>query len=193
MAVTYPLDIPTDIGIAQITITPVNATSLPTSPFTFKQQTLVFPGERWEASVVLPRQRREFIAPWKGFLTSLRGQVGTFLLGDPDYTSPRGTVSSCSISGSAGDRSVTATMTGSLLSGDYIQLGTGSSTHLHQVVEDLSGSGTLEIWPALRDNYSGSVTFNNPKGLFRLSTSNTSWSIDENSSYSISFDCVEVL
>ena len=127
-------------------------------------------------------------------LVGLKGQTGTFLLGDPDYATPQGTVSSCTLTGSAGDETVTVVMTGTLKAGDYIQLGAGSSARLHQVLLDQSGDGTLEIWPALRSSYSGAtVTFNNPKGVFRLSNNVTSWSINNASAYGISFEAVEAL
>jgi hypothetical protein len=98
------------------------------------------------------------------------------------------------VTGSIGDETVTVSMTGSLLAGDYIQLGSGASAKLHQVLVDQSGSGSLEIWPALRANYTdATATFDNAKGVFRLSTNQTSWSINESSIYGISFDCMEAL
>ena len=113
---------------------------------------------------------------------------------DPDYATPRGTISSALLTGSLGDETVSVSMTGSLLAGDYIQLGTGASAKLHQVLIDQSGSGSLEIWPALRANYTdATVIFNNAKGVFRLASNQTSWSINDNSIYGISFDCMEAL
>jgi hypothetical protein len=85
-------------------------------------------------------------------------------------------------------------MTGTLLAGDYIQLGSGSTAKLHQVLLDQDGNGNLEIWPALRSNYtSATVTFNAPKGVFRLSNNVTSWSINNASTYGISFEAVEAV
>jgi len=125
-------------------------------------------------------------------LVALKGQTGTFLLGDPDYATPQGTVSACTLSGTAGDETATVVMTGSLLAGDYIQLGAGSSARLHQVLVDLTGNGSLEIWPALRDTYSGAtVVYNNAKGVFRLASNTSQWSINNASTYGISFDAVE--
>lgn len=194
MALVYPLELPTSIGIASIEIRAVNATATSQSPFTYKQQVLSHGGQRWEATVGLPSTLRDKMAPWKAFLTALKGQQGTFLLGDPDYSTPQGTVSSCTLTGSVGSESPTVTMTGTLLAGDYIQLGSGSSARLHQVLQDRSGSGTLEIWPALRDTYSGAtVTFNSPKGVFRLRDSITSWSINNSSIYGINFEAIEAI
>ena len=194
MALTYPLSTPTTIGIESIELRAVNAVAVSQSPFTYKQQVISHGGQKWEASVTIPSVRRYLSAEWKAMLVGLKGQVGTFLLGDPDYATPQGTVSSCTLTGTAGDETVSVVMTGTLKAGDYIQLGSGSSAKLHQVLQDQSGNGTLEIWPALRSTYTGAtVVFNNPKGVFRLSNNVTSWSIDNASSYGISFEAVEAI
>ena len=194
MAITYPLNTPTTIGIESIELRAINAVATSQSPFTYKQQIISHQGQRWEASVSISSTRRDLAADWKAFLTALKGQTGTFLLGDPDYATPRGDVSSCTLSGNAGDESVSVTMTGTLRAGDYIQLGADSSAKLHQVLQDQTGNGTLEIWPKLRSDYTDeTVIFNNPKGLFRLKGNSNSWQINSSSFYSISFECVEVI
>jgi len=192
--ISYPLSTPTTIGFESIEIRAVNAVATSQSPFTYKQQIVAHQGQRWEASVNIPPVRRDLAAEWKAFLTALKGQTGTFLLGDPDYSSPRGDVSSCTLSGSAGDENTAVTMTGTLKAGDYIQLGSGSAAKLHQVLIDQTGDGSLEIWPALRSDYTDeTVVYNNPKGVFRLATNVSSWSINNASAYGISFEAVEVI
>ena len=194
MALSYPLNTPTTIGIESIELRAVNAVAVSQSPFTYKQQVISHGGQKWEASVTIPSVHRDKAAEWKALLVGLKGQVGTFLLGDPDYATPQGTVSSCTLTGSAGDETVSVVMTGSLKAGDYIQLGAGSSAKLHQVLLDQDGDGSLEIWPALRSDYTGvTVVFNSPKGVFRLSNNVTSWSINNASVYGISFEAVEAL
>jgi hypothetical protein len=194
MAFTYPLSTPTTIGIESIELRAVNAVATSQSPFTYKQQIVSHGGERWEASVTIPSVRRDKAAEWKAMLLSLRGPVGTFLLGDPDYVSPRGTVTSCEVSGLRGDSSVSVVMTGTLLAGDYIQLGEGSSARLHQVLQDQDGDGSLEIWPSLRtDNTLTVAITDSPKGVFRLKENITSWSINNSSFYGISFEAVEAI
>jgi len=194
MALTYPLTQPTTIGIEQIELRAVNAVATSQSPFTYKQQIVSHGGQRWEASVTIPSVRRDLAAPWKAMLTGLKGPTGTFLLGDPDYATPRGTVSSCTLTGTAGSDSPTVTMTGTLLAGDYIQLGTGSTAKLYQVLQDQDGDGNLQLWPDLRTDYTdATVTFNSPKGVFRLKESITSWSINNASFYGISFEAVEAI
>jgi len=195
MSISYPLSLPTSIGIESIELRAVNAVATSQSPFTYKQQIVAHQGQRWEASIsVASNIRRDLAAQWKAFLTALKGQQGTFLLGDPDYSTPQGDVSACTLTGSVGDESVTVTMTGSLLAGDYIQLGSGASARLHQVLQDQTGNGTLEIWPKLRDDYtSATVIFNNAKGVFRLTNNISSWSINNSSAYGIGFEAVEAI
>ena len=189
MAISYPLATPTSIGIESIELRAVNAVAVSQSPFTYKQQTISHGGQKWEASVSIPSVRRDKSAQWKAMLVALKGQTGTFLLGDPDYVTPQGTVSSCALSGTAGDSTASVVMTGTLKAGDYIQLGSGSAAKLHQVLVDQSGDGNLEIWPSLRSTYSSSsVAFNAPQGVFRLANNVTSWSINNSSIYGISFE-----
>jgi hypothetical protein len=194
MALSYPLNTPTTIGIESIELRAVNAVAVSQSPFTYKQQVISHGGQKWEASVTIPSVHRDKAAEWKALLVGLKGQAGTFLLGDPDYATPQGTVSSCTLTGGAGDESVNVVMTGTLKAGDYIQLGSGANSKLHQVLLDQDGDGNLEIWPSLRSDYTGAtVVFNNPKGVFRLSNNVTSWSINNASIYGISFEAVEAL
>jgi len=194
MAVSYPLSTPTGVGIESITLRAVNAVAKSQSPFTYKQQIVSHGGQRWEASVNIPPARRDLAAPWKALLTALKGQSGTFLLGDPDYVSPQGDVSSCVVTGSIGDETVSVVMSRTLKAGDYIQLGSGSSSKLHQVLIDQTGDGDLEIWPALRSDYtSETAVISNPRGVFRLASNVTEWSINSSNGYGISFEAVEEL
>jgi len=194
LAITYPLDTPTTIGIENIEIRSINAVATSQSPFTYKQQVISHSGQRWEASVTIPSVRRDLSAEWKAFLVSLKGQTGTFLLGDPDYATPRGDVSSCVVTGNVGDETVSVAMTGTLKAGDYIQLGSSSTAKLHQVLKDQTGDGDLELWPSLRADYTDTTAIlNSPKGVFRLASNSSSWGINSSSAYAISFDCVEVI
>lgn len=194
MAISYPLALPTSIGIAEITLSANNAVAISQSPFTFQQQIIRHAGQRWTASVSIPPVRRDLAEPWNAFLLALNGPVGTFLLGDPNAKAPMGTATSATLTGTAGSSSPTITMTGTLLAGDYIQLGSGATATLHKVLVDRSGSGTVEIWPKLRSTVTGAtVTLSNTVGRFRLSGNQQSFSIDSASIYGISFDCVEAL
>jgi hypothetical protein len=194
MALVFPLSTPTTIGIASIELTATNAVAVSRSPFTFSQQIHTYPGQMWSASVTIPPLRKEFVEPWVAMLLGLRGQTGTFLLGDPNNVAPRGTATSATITGASGSSSVTVTMLGTLLAGDYIQLGAGADSTLHKVLVDRTGNGTLEIWPALRKARSSvSATLTNARGVFRLATNQQSWSINDSSAYGLQFDCMEAI
>jgi len=205
MAITYPISLPTT-GISSIEWRTVNSTVTSQSPFTFKQQIIAHGGQRWEATVNLPAMKRDLAAQWKASLISLKGSEGTMLLGDPNYAAPRGTLLldgtqaeslTNHVTGNKGDTFFTVAMdddTKTILAGDYLQVGTEADSRLYQALEDLTGDGTLEVWPDLRVDYNqrGFAT-NNTKGVFRLANNITSWSIDNASIYGISFDVVERL
>lgn len=194
MAIVYPLTLPSHTGVRSIELRAINAVAYSASPFTFAGQAHAYSGQMWLADITLPAMRIADAETWLGFLLSLKGQYGTFLLGNPTCTAPRGTATSATVSGSAGSGSVSVTMSGTLLAGDYIQLGSGSDATLHKVLQDQSGSGTLEIWPSLRKARSSvSVTLTNAKGLFRLSSNEQAWSVTEASTYGITFSAREAI
>ena len=194
MAISYPLALPTNIGMASIELRAKNTVAVSMSPFTYKQQTQSYDGEMWEADISLPPLNRDDAEAWISFLMSLKGASGTFLLNDPSAKTARGTATSAVITGAVGDSSVGVVMTGTLKAGDYIQLGTASDATLHKVLQDQSGDGTLEIWPKLRKARSSvSANLTNSAGVFRLSANETSWSVNNASFFGISFGAMEVV
>lgn len=194
MAISYPLTMPSNIGMASIELRTRNAVAISMSPFTYKQQTHSYDGQMWEADVTLPPMKRDDAEAWIAFLMSLRGRAGTFLLYDPASRSVRGTATSATITGNSGDSTVNVTMTGTLKAGDYIQLGTSSDATLHKVLQDQSGTGTLEIWPKLRKNRTAvTATLTDASGLFRLNSNETAWSVNDASFFGISFGAMEVV
>jgi len=209
MTISYPLNTPTNIGIANITLSAENAVAISQSPFTYQQQVVAHPGQRWAASISLPPMKRQDAEYWIAFLLSLKGQIGTFLLGDPNCVAAQGSASTTpgtprvNGGGQTGDTLIIDGLpintTGYLLPGDYIQLGSGVTAYLYKVLtqvdSDASGNATLDLWPNLRispgDN--GLLVVANTKGRFRLKDNVTQWGINEISSYGITFDCVEAI
>jgi hypothetical protein len=167
------------------------------SPFTYAEQVHSYSGQQWEATVTLKPMVRSEAEAWLAFLVSLRGQYGTFLLGDPGGYSLQSAAapSSATITGSAGSGSLTVAMTGTITAGDYIQIGVSSSATLHKVLETKENSGTLEVWPFLRVNYDSatSLVLTNPRGRFRLASNETNWSLNELRHYGITFAAMEVI
>ena len=194
MSISYPLAFPTHTGATGFDLRATNAVAYSRSPFTFAGQAFAYPGQMWQADVSLPPMRRAAAEQWVAWLVSLRGSYGTFLLGNPMCNTIRGTATSATVSGAAQSNSIAVTMTGTLLAGDMIQIGAGSDATLHKVLVDRSGSGTLEIWPALRKDRSAfALTLNAPRGVFRLASNETAWSVNEASVYGISFSAMEAV
>jgi hypothetical protein len=206
MAISYPLSTPTNIGIAQIELRAINAVAYGRSPFTFVGQAFAYSGQMWTADVSLPNMKRQDAEYWVTFLLSLRGQYGTFLLGDPLGATPRGVATGTPIVNGAGQTGgelditgATTSTTGWLLAGDYIQLGSAGTSTLHKVLADAnsdgSGNVTVDIWPHIRTapTNSSTVVLTNTKGLFRLASNEQAWSINEISSYGITFGAQESL
>ena len=200
MAITYPLTMPSHTGVANITLRAVNQTSMSSSPFTYSQQVFSHQGKRWEAEVQLPPMKKDDAEIWIAWLLSLKGQLGTFELGDPTGATARGALGGTPITngvdqtgGSIDIDGCTAEVTGWLKAGDYVQIG----RHLHKVLQDVDtnadGEATLELWPSVRfpiANNSEIIT-SNPVGRFRLNSGAQDWSIDTASVYGITFAAVE--
>jgi hypothetical protein len=194
MSISYPLTIPSYTGFRSVDLRMVNAVAVSRSPFTLSTQAHKYAGQMWQADISLPAMDYINAAKWFAWLGSLNGQYGTFLLGDPRRCTARGTAATATITGSAGSSSVTVTMTGTLLAGDYFQLGSGATARLYMVLQDQNGSGTLEIWPALRSAASAaSATLSTPRGLFRLSSNEVARTADEIGRYGITFGAMEAI
>ena len=199
MAIIYPLVLPTHTKIRSFEFRTINAVVESRSPFTFAGQVHAYAGQMWQAAIQLPPMNAARAEQWLGFLLSLRGRFGTFLMGDPLRTSLRGTATSCIVTGVAGDNTVDAAVPvgETLLAGDYIQLGGGASATLHKVLADYTGTGSaadLEIWPALRVQRSSvSAILTETKGVFKINSNEQAWSINEISIYGIAFGAVEAI
>jgi hypothetical protein len=206
MAISYPRVLPTNIGFAQITLRAVNQTSTTMSPFTYKQQIYNHTGQRWEAECQIPPLKRDDAEEWIAWLLSMKGQGGTFLLGDPLGATARGTLGgtpvvngAAQIGGSLDIDGCTVSVTNWLKAGDYIQLGSASTATLHKILQNVntnvSGQATLDIWPSMRTAPTDGATVitSNAVGRFRLNSGQQDWSINNISSYGITFAAVEAI
>lgn len=190
MTITYPLDLPATPKFNRFTLRRVPVVAVSKSPYTGQQQAYAFPGQWWEAEAGLPDMTRAEIGAWRAFFAKLNGQEGTFLMGDPTAATPRGLAASAPgtplVDGVHAARAQTLSIKGGpnsnagwLLSGDYIQLGSGSTSRLHMVLADADTDGTgktaLTLWPRLRSALAGdeAVTVSNCRGVFRLSANET--------------------
>lgn len=208
MSINYPLSLPQTNAIRSIELRTINAVAYSRSPFTFSGQVHAYAGQMWQADVTLKPMRRSDAEEWISWLVSLKGQFGTFYLGDPLACTPRGsardadtiTVDGATTSGNTIDiQSAPVSTTNYLKAGDYMQIGTGTSRQLFKVLQnvstDSSGTATVDVWPNVRTSIAdnASVTVQSTQGLFRLASNETSWSVNEASIYGLTFGAMEAL
>jgi hypothetical protein len=207
MSITYPLSLPSTPGWSKIIFAATNIVGLSRSPFTNQQQVYQWAGEYWTVQVSMPPMPQVTAESWINFLVSLRGTLGTFLIGDAERATPRGVATGTplvngaqsSMSSTLATKGWTASTTGIFLAGDFIQIGTGVQQRIYKVLtnanSDGSGNATLDIFPVLREGVSNSqpITLLNTKGTFRLTTDERKWDMDAAHIYGIDFDCEEAL
>lgn len=206
MAITYPLALPPTPYAASVRMRARSVVGVAESPFTFAGEVQQHQGQRWEADIDLPPMRQTVAETWVAWLLSLNGRQGTFLMGDPAQLRPRGSAGGSPQVAGAGQTGqtlaidgCTPSMTGWLLPGDVIQLGTGADARLHKILAraDTDGSGqvTLDLWPRLRSAPADNavVTVSSCVGLWRLASNEMGWSVGIAKIYGISFVAVEAL
>jgi len=208
MAIIYPLTFPTIDPVSAI-LSMRSIVAVTRSPFTGQEQIQTHQGRLWEMTWSYPPMVRSDAEVLISFLAKLGGREGTFLAGDPNGGTPRGSAASSPgtplVVGSAQSGTeldidgVPGGASGYLLQGDYISLGSGVTTHLHKVLEDesadSSGAITLTIWPAIRENPvdGATVVVNSALGHFRLAGNVAEFSINVAQHYGIEFSAVEAL
>lgn len=206
MAITFPVAIPSGDAVRSVSIEMDDVVGIGESPYTLTQETFEHAGKRWAMRVQIVSNRRAINEAWVAWLASLRGRRGTFLMGDPIGKVPRGIATGTPmVKGAAQTGGTlltdgwTAGVTGILLAGDWIQLGTGADSRLHKVLQDAnsdgSGNATLELWPGPRTAPSDNATIivRDTVGLWRLASNKRNYDIGLAQIIGLGFDCVEAL
>jgi len=205
MAISFPVSVPSVGDIVDTRFSMIDAVGVGESPYTFSQEVYEHPGKRWAIEVQLAPMLRADAEEWVAFLASLRGRRGTFLLGDRAGATARGTPTGSPLVNGASQTGGTLITDGwtngtaILKLGDWIQLGTTSTSRLHKVIQaansDGSGNATLELWPGPRtapaDN--AVITVASTKSVWRLAENLRSYSIGSASIYGLTFAAVEAL
>lgn len=212
MSISYPLTPPTARVASSVKMKIKTMVGSTVSPFTLGQQTYAWPNERWEADFTLPPMKRAIAEQWVGgFLVALNGMEGSFLMGQPGYTTPQGTWSGQSpqVNNEVGSptlvqtgktlyiKNLTASSTGK--AGDLFQLGSGSTSRLYKLTKDFTADGSglaqLDFSPRLRASpaHGAAITLASPKGLFMLAGNDDGWDIGEAMVYGLSFSAIEDL
>ena len=215
MAITFPITLPSTPAVQSVRLASRSVVAASRSPFTLERQTQVHQGQQWRAELVWPVMTRAEAEPLLAALTSLNGKEGSFLIGDPAAATPRGSakdtpgtplVKGASQTGSSINFDGGPTgANGYLLAGDYVSLGTGASTRLHKVLQDVNTTGgspagefTLELWPkvvvAPADN--AALTVSGAQGVFALEENANPWDVDSSlvgGAYILGFTAVSVV
>jgi len=208
MAISFPVTLPFTTKTARgIEFQPLIGVAAERSPYSGVENVQDSGKRLLQARVTLPPMTRAGgAADWVAALRSLDGPLGTFYLGDTAWSTPRGVGTGTPLVNGAsqtGEDLVTdgwtAGQTGIMKRGDWIQLGTGSSSRLYMVVADVnsngSGQATLTIRPKLRSSPADNapIVVNNPVGVFRLAVA-PGWAVDElKMEAGLSFMAVEAL
>lgn len=201
------LTMPTSSCAANVIMTLTRVVGITNSPFTLEEQTFKWQGEAWSVDFRMPAiTKRNIASEWIAFALKLQGVFGRFYLGDPSARTPQGVatgtpqVDGINQTGNTIEtKGWTNSVTGILLAGDYIQIGTGLQSRLHMVTADVNSDGSglavIPIEPALRYSPADNtpITVNNPVGVFRLAENSWSWSVDPGPFYRLSFRAVEVV
>jgi len=196
MAITYPLTPPAAIRIASLRFSAISAVARNISPFTFSSQSYNWTGTMLSGDVECPPMNRADAEELIGFL--IMAARGTFYFRDYANGTQRGNMSSNpQLDGAHVANTTTITIdggSGSWAVGDYIQLGTGSSSKLHKITQ-VNSATSYEIFPLLRTNYPDNTTivYSNAVGVFRLGTTTCDWSIDTAKKYGLNFSIFEAI
>lgn len=201
MSIAYPLSLPSVLSPKRVNIRTLTQVAYARSIFTGRAQVHLHQGQLWVFDVSLPIMTRAQAEEWNSFLLKLNGPYGTFLMGDPAGKTPRGIASGTplvkganQIGQSLETDGWSASVTGILKAGDYIQIGNRLYKNLNDVNSDGSGNATLDIYPRLREIPADNapITTTNTKGTFRLSSNDLAvCNIDTDKTYDVSFTAVE--
>lgn len=176
------------------------------SEFTHDDQAFPYAGERLEVDVTMPPMtRQKGGAAFAGFLAGMRGVSGLCSFG-PRYQGSWGPLGIGTgvpkVNGAGQVGSTLATngwthsITGILLTGDFIQVQGANYYHLHILTADAnsdsSGNASLKLFPRIRDAANGSnIVLTNPIGTFRLADNTPSFDIDSALKFGIGVKLIE--
>ena len=200
---TYPLTFPSAPDIQNFSPTPIRAAGITKSPFDLSQQVSDHQGAAWGGVVTMPPMKQTAAAAWEVFILQCRGVTGTFLMGPPlACPTGTGTTGDLKVAGVARDESISVQNAGAGATfklGDWLQIGTSLSARLHKITEDATADGsgdvTLTIEPELKQAYgtTTAVTVSSPVGVWRLTSNDIGWNINQAAHFGFSFPVMEAL
>ena len=202
---TFPLTLPPEPGFSRVNFRPRAIVGMTISRFT-GQQRIQQHHELWFVDLNIAKMKRAEAEAWTAAFLLLSGRANTFLLGDPAGKTPRGSVPGTPLVDGAAQtgrtlntKGWTASQTGILVAGDWVQVGSGSIQRLYKVTEDANSDGAglaaLSIWPSLRESPADAETLvtSNCEGVFRLASNEMEWGIAADLFYEMSFQAMEAI
>lgn len=204
MTISYPITLPASPVPARVSFIARHVVGRTASPFTGEQQIQQFNGQWWEAVVEYAPMNRASADGVAAALMQLLGGYGTLFIHDPAATTARGTVAGTPLVNGASQTGNSLITDGwsagaTILAGDYIQLGSSTTTRLYRNLKDVtadgSGNATLDIFPRLRESpgNNDAITKASCKGTFRLLGNDVEWTTDDAMLYGIAFRAIEAI
>lgn len=205
MAFSYPLSLPTTPGFTSFTWNWATRVGVSESIFTGQQEVQEWTGQILSGELALPPMSRAQADEWETFLMELKGQYGTFYLGDPHRETARGSVTGTPLvagGSQTGNHLIIDGLTPGttfLEKGDWIQVGSTTTQRIYrllsQATADSAGEATLDIFPRLRESPAdnASVVTSSCKGVFRLASPVSSSQAREIPVYGMKFSFAEAI
>lgn len=203
MTISYPLTLPTDPGVTRVRLFREAAVAISESPYTFTSQVQVHAGQRWGAEITLPIMTRAQAEPWQIFFLQLNGIQGTFYLGDPFASTPRGTWQGVPAVYGGGQLGATLIIRGLVVGatvepGDFFQINSRLYKCMSGTTQtaDSNGQVTLDIWPSLRESpiNGQAIVTQSTKGTFRLAGNiDDLYNSNAMEYYEVSFSAIEAV
>lgn len=205
MPITYPLTAPLSPKPRAMDLRGRAVVAHGRSPFTGDGDVQVHAGQWWEIEITLPPMDRAEAEAWNTFLLKLNGKEGTFLIGDRSSDTPRGSAGGTPLVAGASQTGNDlntdgwpVSITGVLLAGDYIQLGTGATARLYKLLDnadsDVAGAATLTLWPEITTATSpadnAAIVTSSAVGLFRLASNEMPWAVNEALHYAVTLAAI---
>ncbi len=177
--ITFPL-----AGVAPVTVSlsAISNQKLYRSPLTGAYQVEARAGDAWRAVLTFEKKRGADAAELMGTLVSSDGMIERFELSVPKYLR-RGIAAAALVDGAdQTGKTVNAdglgvSVSGALMKGDLIQIGTELKMVTAQVDSDGTGSAPIPFWPALRTSPADDATIelDTPTGIFMRIAPEIGW------------------
>jgi hypothetical protein len=190
-------------GMESIDFTAHDATSASQSPWSGATSIYNWAAQWWTLSLTFPSMSRAQSQPWQAFLLELQGQTNCFLVGNKNEAEPLGSYNGTGLTlASVTDLNhivlagFPASQNNLFLPGDSISIGYRLYKVIEPVNSSASGTATVGIFPALRDNPAPgtAIITTNTQGLFRLAKADRDWSYSLTAGYTIpTIQCMEAI